>query len=152
MTKTCTKCGIEQSYSEFRRSDKYRDGRQNICRICTNKASAAWRKKNPDKVKKYKTNWDKKNSHRFRGYALKTNFNMTEEEYEAISKAQGDVCAICKQPETIKDRRLAVDHNHQNNQNRGLLCFNCNIGIGKLEHCWDAAKEYMELFRPLETK
>ena len=50
---------------------------------------------------------------------------------------QNGVCAICGKPETKvqygKIQPLTVDHNHETGKVRGLLCFNCNIAIGKLK-------------------
>lgn len=50
--------------------------------------------------------------------------------------AQGGVCAICHKPETAtrrgKLKALAVDHCHDTGLVRGLLCVECNTGIGKL--------------------
>jgi hypothetical protein len=47
---------------------------------------------------------------------------------------QNDTCAICKQPETVKQqgkqRRLSIDHDHTTNQVRDLLCSNCNTMLG----------------------
>lgn len=56
---------------------------------------------------------------------------MSREEYERILISQQYVCAICKEPCSL-GRELAVDHNHTTKQNRGLLCFRCNTGIGQL--------------------
>lgn len=51
---------------------------------------------------------------------------------------QGGVCAICGQKETStyrgKVRKLAVDHCHKTGRVRGLLCMNCNQGLGKFQH------------------
>jgi hypothetical protein len=56
---------------------------------------------------------------------------MSFEEYTTLLDAQGGVCAICK--ESCKTGfALAVDHNHSTKKNRGLLCGNCNRGIGCL--------------------
>lgn len=49
--------------------------------------------------------------------------------------AQNGVCAICSKPETSRGsqgalKRLAVDHNHETGEVRGLLCNNCNRAIG----------------------
>lgn len=61
-------------------------------------------------------------------------FGITAADYAALLAAQAGVCAICRQPETYewkgKTQRLAVDHNHQTKQVRGLLCRNCNVFIG----------------------
>jgi len=69
--------------------------------------------------------------------ALRDSFNISLEEYERMLSAQDSVCAICKQPETHKRngklKALAVDHNHKTGEIRGLLCSDCNTGIGKLK-------------------
>lgn len=69
---------------------------------------------------------------------LKHTYDITPEQYDEMLAAQGGVCAICKQPETLVDpkkgpRRLAVDHNHTTGANRGLLCANCNNGLGRFD-------------------
>lgn len=73
-------------------------------------------------------------------------YQLTQEQYDAMSLAQGNVCAICKEPETVpgpngKLRALAVDHDHSCCPGkvscgacvRQLLCMNCNTFVGKLE-------------------
>lgn len=59
--------------------------------------------------------------------------------YEELVKRQGEVCAICGKPETVKIApsqgggisRLSIDHDHNTGKVRGLLCHNCNNGIGR---------------------
>lgn len=69
-------------------------------------------------------------------YKLKTNFNMTIEQFENMLDSQNYVCAICKEPETRPDvrtgkpRRLSIDHCHKTNKIRGLLCCRCNRTLG----------------------
>jgi hypothetical protein len=63
-----------------------------------------------------------------RNSRLKRMFGITQEEYDELLKSQKKVCAICKlDPGGI---RLSVDHNHKTGQVRGLLCRNCNVGLG----------------------
>lgn len=68
---------------------------------------------------------------------LEQSFGISLAEYGEMLVAQNGVCAICKQPETHmrngKVKALAVDHDHKTGAIRGLLCFDCNTGIGKLK-------------------
>ncbi|SHU54419.1 endonuclease VII domain-containing protein [Mycobacteroides abscessus] len=62
---------------------------------------------------------------------IEATYGITPAEYQALYTAQGGVCAICQRA-TGKTRRLAVDHNHQTGEVRGLLCKTCNwIVIGR---------------------
>lgn len=65
-------------------------------------------------------------TNRFRRYGL------TNEQLEEMTKQQQGLCAICKSPPK-EGRRLDVDHNHITKEVRGLLCNNCNRGIGHLQ-------------------
>jgi len=67
-------------------------------------------------------------------------WGLTESEYEKLYESQDGVCAICNLPETALGsnknssvKRLSVDHNHKTGTIRGLLCGNCNTGIGLLQ-------------------
>lgn len=74
-----------------------------------------------------------------RSYNVKK-YGLTEEQYQQMFKAQNGLCLICSNPETITDKRvngakrLSIDHCHKTKKIRGLLCRNCNIGIGNLKH------------------
>lgn len=56
--------------------------------------------------------------------AIEKSFGITIKEYNALLKAQGGRCAICRC--VPRSQRLAVDHNHQTGAKRGLLCKRCN--------------------------
>jgi hypothetical protein len=63
---------------------------------------------------------------------------ITLERYHAMLVEQDDRCAICNRKENRKSRnggitRLCIDHCHETNAVRGLLCHSCNTAIGKLE-------------------
>lgn len=62
-------------------------------------------------------------------YNLKARHNMTPEEYAKKSELQLNGCAICKQP-CKTGRNLAIDHDHETNVVRDLLCQRCNVVLG----------------------
>jgi hypothetical protein len=59
---------------------------------------------------------------------LRTRYGLSPEEYDELLARHGDRCAICGVERG--SRRLAVDHCHRTLRVRGLLCSNCNRGIG----------------------
>jgi hypothetical protein len=67
-----------------------------------------------------------------RSYELRRRYNLTPEEWDALFKKQRGKCAICRRPPL---RRLHVDHCHKTGKVRGLLCWACNSGVGKLKDC-----------------
>lgn len=56
-------------------------------------------------------------------------FGLTDKEYGDKLTAQGGVCAVCRSHQRYQ--RLASDHDHKTGKLRGLLCMNCNRGIGR---------------------
>jgi Recombination endonuclease VII len=55
-------------------------------------------------------------------------YGLSPEQYRRLLKAQKGVCAICKRPPQY--RALCVDHCRVTKRVRGLLCNNCNTGLG----------------------
>jgi hypothetical protein len=83
---------------------------------------------------------------------LKRKYGITLADYEKMRDAQGDRCAICREPETSYDtkthaiRALSVDHCHNTLKVRELLCFRCNSTIGRLRDnivLLDACRAYL---------
>ena len=98
-------------------------------------ANKKWYKENRDESLQRSKGWYQKNKNkcreRVRNYQLKSQYGITAKEYDEILTSQGHVCACCRSPSTGR-RRLAVDHDHSTSEVRGLLCDNCNTGIGRL--------------------
>lgn len=85
---------------------------------------------------------------------LRRHYGVSLEWYQAQHDAQGGVCAICGKAETSviagKLIGLAVDHCHETNAVRGLLCQACNRAIGFLRHdirITESAVAYLRLHR-----
>lgn len=78
--------------------------------------------------------------------------NLSKEEalktYYKLIKSQNNLCAICNRPETKKQkgkiRALAIDHCHKTQKVRGLLCFDCNTTLGKVERYYNKIVEYLK--------
>jgi hypothetical protein len=58
-------------------------------------------------------------------------YGLTPEEYGALLEAQDNRCAICRTDTPNGKGSWHVDHNHATGQIRGLLCNDCNLGLGK---------------------
>ena len=59
-------------------------------------------------------------------------YNLTPEKYAELLNAQKGVCAICGGVNK-KDGNLNIDHDHETGRVRGLLCHNCNSGLGMMK-------------------
>jgi DNA-directed RNA polymerase subunit RPC12/RpoP len=64
-------------------------------------------------------------------------YGMTLKEFNDRLKAQQGKCAICGREVSLEMKhnmanKAVVDHDHKTKKNRGILCRNCNIGIGFL--------------------
>lgn len=51
-------------------------------------------------------------------------------DYERMLKAQNGCCALCGRHESEFKQDLHMDHDHKTKRVRGLLCANCNRGLG----------------------
>lgn len=65
--------------------------------------------------------------------SLKKVFGINYNQYLKMLEEQNYRCFICNTEETVNNRVLSVDHDHITGKVRGLLCTNCNTGIGKLK-------------------
>ena len=118
--KKCSKCKQTKSSSEFYKNDKLKSGLDSHCKKCCITATGQWRGNNLDKSNrlKYKSK-------------LKIKYGISLEEYESINIAQGKRCRICRTAEFGGKRTtFCVDHDHCTGKIRGLLCSNCNNGLG----------------------
>ena len=79
---------------------------------------------------------------------------LTTADYDRMLEAQSDRCAICRSKTPLGRGRWHIDHDHVTGQVRGLLCNNCNMGIGYFgddPEVLTAAAHYVAKHRPLEV-
>lgn len=57
-------------------------------------------------------------------------YGLTPAAHRSMLAAQNYACAICKEVPLEGDDALHVDHDHVTNEVRGLLCLQCNVGLG----------------------
>ena len=71
-------------------------------------------------------------SKRVKDATLRRNYGISLEQYDDLLKVQGGRCAICRVDMEEYPRRFSVDHCHISSRVRGLLCLQCNVGLGNL--------------------
>lgn len=117
----CKRCNESKPLSGFPKDKKARNGFKLVCKKCKNASNKPWS--------------DPKQREKIRHRDRLKDYGVTHEQYEAMREQQNDLCAICGKPETRTSRAgtksdLCVDHCHDTNAVRGLLCSNCNTALG----------------------
>lgn len=65
---------------------------------------------------------------------LRYQYGISDEHYEWLLKKQRSTCAICGSSNSrCRWGKFFIDHDHQTKQVRGLLCMDCNTGLGKFK-------------------
>jgi hypothetical protein len=109
-SRTCNRCRRPEPEIRF-----YPSRRTGICTGCENTARSA--RRTPEENRR----WHR--VQKLKGYGL------TLADYDRMFTEQGGVCAICRRP-SPDGRNLHVDHAHDSGAVRGLLCHDCNRGLG----------------------
>jgi hypothetical protein len=118
MMKRCPDCGQTKALEEFPRNKNSKDGRHAYCKPCHNARG-------------------KETYQRLYGgtrhYHLKRRYGIGVEDVDRMVAEQGGLCAICGRADPEH-----VDHDHVSGDVRGILCFNCNGGLGQFKDDIDA--------------
>ena len=135
---TCSTCKEEKDTTAFHKAGNKKRGYQFSCIACRNKI------KEKHKASMSQEEWTLLQ----RSYWLKTQYGLSLETYNDMLKEQNHSCAICKTNETdVFKQVLYVDHCHNTGKIRGLLCMQCNAGLGKFKdslNMLEAAKDYLK--------
>lgn len=142
--KPCARCDRWLELSEFGVDKARKDGLCNYCSDCARIRYREWVAANKERHRASTKAWrsrqgpeygaDKHRKHRY---------GLPEGEYDRMVEAQDGKCAICDE---VPAKRLIVDHDHNTNAVRGLLCYTCNRGLHMIEAPgrMDAALAYLE--------
>ena len=122
--KSCTKCGQTKEDSNFylekakRKDGSIREFRRSHCRAC----ELSRKSKRDKRTKKQRADAD-----------CMRKYGITSDIREAMAIRQGG-CGICgtKKPGG-RSGTWNIDHCHKTGNVRGVLCWECNVGIGKLK-------------------
>lgn len=149
--KQCNACGRILPLTDFGNRKNTHDKLQMSCKPCINakmrgykareiaRDPEAYYEKHRAQIAKWRARY--KNTPRMWGHQRKRNllkYGLTPESYDAMVDAQKGQCLICKRvPEgrwfrnrTHQAMALHVDHDHATGKVRGLLCSECNNGLG----------------------
>jgi hypothetical protein len=140
-SKVCTKCKEDKPMSAYAQNPKT-GYFQAECVACMNKARDARRDANPDTYK-----------HSSRKTHIKK-LGLTIKQFDILMEKQDGKCWICGNEETRPGRRLSIDHCHADGYIRGLLCGNCNTGLGLFKDRTDLlarAVDYLEIHREINN-
>ncbi len=77
-------------------------------------------------------------------------YGLTLVGYDRLYNRQKGCCAICGRHQWELNRALDVDHNHKTDKVRGLLCGDCNRGLGCFKDsrgCLVKAIQYLTKYR-----
>ena len=133
MKKRCADCKQYKPVTEFPRNKNSKDGFHSYCKACNNARTYESRQRLHGGS---------------RHYHLKHRYGISADEFNELVRQQGGVCAICGRPDPEH-----VDHDHETGAVRGILCFNCNGGLGQFRDSIDAllaAAAYLDA-RRVET-
>ena len=135
--KQCSQCNTEKALTEFHNKKEAKDGKTTYCKVC----KQAYDKKNRSTQEDYeKRRW----------INLMQRYGISKEEYMEMFTKQKASCAICGVHQLELKRPLVVDHCHTTMIVRGLLCDNCNNGIGKLQDSVDVLKSAISYLKAFE--
>ena len=116
-TRVCRECATRKPMAEYHWGPR-RSCRRRICKQCTYARSAVVRSEKPEQYKE---------AARWRTRRRK--YGLSKAQFDELWSAQAGACGICSRGLDVDATH--VDHDHVTGSVRGLLCFTCNMAIGK---------------------
>jgi len=132
----CTDCKTEKPMEDFHNNSASYTGKADVCKPCV-KVRTANRKpteKTRARSAEVSREWRARNPELAKDVKRRIIYGVPIGWYAEQLERQGGKCAICDSPEPKGHGDFHIDHCHDTNQVRGLLCQPCNLGIGQLSH------------------
>jgi hypothetical protein len=137
--KCCGRCKEDKPLTEYHRASREKCGYQQWCKACR-------KGHKPGERLQYFKDFYHNNPDKYLQQMYRRKYGISLEKYTQMLKEQNGVCLLCGQA-CNTGRRLAVDHCHTTGVVRGLLCGNCNKGLGNFQEdvgVMRKAIEYLE--------
>jgi hypothetical protein len=149
----CVDCG-ESDISKLCKDNRNIIGRRRLCKSCNAKRIKKYNENKPEKRKATLRKYREKNKEKINkanreytsqehvklkrlGKIHKDKYGLTSWDFLQMFKEQNGKCKICGTEKFYSHEGKAnipvVDHCHKTGNVRGLLCNNCNRGIGLLK-------------------
>ena len=144
--KVCTKCGIEKSLDEFYRRAARPSGKASWCKLCHREYSAEKRNtvEFKERIKQYEARPEVK--YRRQVTHLIRKFGIDEQTANELLNTW--TCMACGIP-LVAGHRITnarhIDHEHDTNRIRGVLCVGCNTVLGVWQKREAGLLRYLEL-------
>ena len=125
--RVCTVCGVFKEWESFswKRSKRYKDSsklhqlKQPKCKDCALIETSSWR--------------ESQSQERLRDLYYKRMYRMSLENFNYMFTSQKGKCKLCNKDLSLLNNnpeRAVVDHCHTTGKVRGILCNECNRGLG----------------------
>lgn len=171
--KICNSCKEwkPKTIDYFYKSKTGSSGLTSFCKDCINTRNKKYNAEHPEALAKSKEKYKNNNKEKIKEDAriyrknnkdkvyytfIKQKYGLTESSYKSISDSQNNCCKICG--ERFKDSRPHIDHCHKTGEVRGILCKDCNLGLGRFKDnpdllllACDYLLDFMELKREEKT-
>ncbi len=147
-TKICRICKEEKTYEELATRGKYKDTdiyrTHALCKKCSNVLVRERRKRNLTPERKLKnakrtSKYTAKNKDTIKNRRLLKKYNVDLDWLYAKLIEQNFECTICSTH--IDEKSAVVDHCHDKNYIRGVICNKCNTAIGFFKNSTDSMKK-----------
>ena len=128
----CTACKLEKTEDQFGKNKFGKNGLRSKCRTCVATVGKLYTKTGRYRAIDERRRITEKRQKQLRSYLLKK-FGLNDTSYNELYENQGGRCAICYTHRDKLSRNLCVDHDHALGYVRGLLCIQCNAGLGNFK-------------------